>query len=130
MDRYQYLLVLAACVVATLPLEVVIGARVWRRPRRLAATLVIPLLAFSLWDVAAIAAGEWRYNRRYVTGVDLPGHLPIEEVAFFVVIPICAILTFEAVTRIRAGWRPRGRDTRSNRPGGPVGPVGPVGSEA
>lgn len=34
MDRFQYVLLMAACVVVTLPLEFVIGARVWRRPAR------------------------------------------------------------------------------------------------
>ena len=79
--------------------------RVWRRPRRLLASLAAPLVLFSVWDVAAIAAGEWRFNRRYVTGVDLPGHLPVEEVAFFVVVPICALLTYEAVKRLGEGRR-------------------------
>jgi lycopene cyclase domain-containing protein len=102
----QYLLVLAGCVVATLPLEVVLGARVWRRPRRLVATLAAPVLIFSAWDVAAIAHHHWTYNPRYVTGIDLPGRLPIEEVAFFVVIPVCAILTFEVVDRALSA--PRG----------------------
>ena len=106
MDHFQYLLVLAGCVVVTLPLEVVLGARVWRRPGRLAAALVAPVVVFSAWDVAAIGHGHWSYARRYVTGVDLPGRLPIEEVAFFVVIPVCAILTFEVVSRALAA--PRG----------------------
>ncbi len=98
MDHFQYLLLMAGCVVLTLPLEVVLGARVWRRPGRLALTLVGPVVVFSLWDLAAIAAGWWRYSPRYVTGVDLPGRLPIEEVVFFVVVPVCAILTFEVVS--------------------------------
>lgn len=105
MDRYQYLLVLAACLVVTLPLEVVVGARVWRRPRRLLATLAGPVVLFSAWDGAAIAAGWWRLNRRYVTGVELPGHLPVEELAFFVVVPVCAVLTYEAVRRVGARRR-------------------------
>ena len=108
MDRYQYLLLMAACLVVTLPLEVVLGARVWRRPRRLLAAVVPPALIFSLWDVAAIARHHWSYARRYVTGWDLPGHLPVEEVVFFVVIPVCALLTFEVVGRI-GGRAARGR---------------------
>ncbi|MHB1536882.1 MAG: lycopene cyclase domain-containing protein [Acidimicrobiales bacterium] len=105
MDRYQYLLLMAACVVVTLPLELVLGARVWRRPRRLAAAVLPAVVIFSLWDVAAIAHHHWRYNPRYVTGWDLPGRLPVEEVVFFLVVPICALLTFEVVGR----FLPRGR---------------------
>jgi lycopene cyclase domain-containing protein len=98
-ERFQYLLLLLGCVVLTLPLELLLGARVWRRPRRLLAAVVPAVVVFSLWDVAAIAHHHWRYNSRYVTGWDLPGHLPIEEVLFFAVVPICALLTFEVVSR-------------------------------
>jgi lycopene cyclase domain-containing protein len=99
-DHLQYLGVMAACVVATLPLELVFGARVWRRPARLAAVLAAPVVIFCAWDVAAIAHHQWHYAARYVTGVDLPGRLPIEEVVFFVVVPVCAVLTFEVVSRM------------------------------
>lgn len=102
MDRFQYLLLMAGCVVLTLPLELVLGARVWRRPRRLLHALIGPVIIFSAWDVAAIAHHHWHYSRRYTTGWDLPGGLPVEEVVFFVVIPICALLTFEVVSSVLA----------------------------
>ncbi len=100
LDRYQYLLLMAGCLLVTLPLEFVFGARVWRRPRRLLFALVPTVLLFVLWDLAAIAREHWTFNARYVTGRQLPGNLPIEELAFFVVIPICGLLTLEAVRRI------------------------------
>jgi lycopene cyclase domain-containing protein len=96
-NRFQYLGLMAACLVVTLPLEFVYRAEVWRRPRRLARVVGFPAVVFSLWDVAAIHHGLWRYNRRFITGWDLPGHLPVEEVVFFVVVPICSILTYQAV---------------------------------
>jgi lycopene cyclase domain-containing protein len=58
-DRYQYLLLMAACLVVTLPLEFAFGARVWRRPRRLFVALVPPVLVFAVWDVLAIAREHW-----------------------------------------------------------------------
>ncbi len=100
MDQYQYLLLMGACIVLTLPLEFVFGARVWRRPRRLLAALVPTVVVFSIWDVAAIARGHWSYSDRYTTGWLLPGDLPLEELVFFVVIPVCGLLTLEAVRRI------------------------------
>ena len=36
----------------------------------------------------------------YVTGWDLPFDLPFEELTFFLVIPICSLLTLEAVRRV------------------------------
>jgi lycopene cyclase domain-containing protein len=99
-DRYQYLLLMGACLVITLPLEFVFGARVWRRPRRLLIALVPTVLLFVLWDVVAIAREHWTFNASYVTGRQLPGNLPVEELAFFFVIPICGLLTLEAVRNI------------------------------
>ena len=96
-----YLAVMAGCLVVTLPLEVVLKARVYPRWRRLGLTLLPILAVFITWDVVAIHAHDWAY--RHLTGVRL-GNLPIEEVVFFVVIPICSILTLEAVRRLRPSW--------------------------
>ena len=96
LDRWQYLIVMAACLVITLPLEV-IGARVYRRPMLLVRAVLPVALVFLVWDAIAIAAGAWTYSPQYLTGVLLPFDIPIEEVAFFLVIPICALLTYGAV---------------------------------
>ena len=106
MDRYQYLLLMGACLALTAPLELLYGARVWRDPRRLARTLALPAALFAVWDVLAIRAGVWDFNPRYVTGWLLPFDLPVEEAAFFVTIPICSILAYEAVRRSLAGQGP------------------------
>lgn len=99
MDRYQYLLLMGACLALTLPLEFIYGARVWRRPLRLVQVLAVPVAVFAVWDVLAIRAGVWGFNPRYVTGWELPLGLPVEELVFFLAIPICAILAYEAVRR-------------------------------
>jgi lycopene cyclase domain-containing protein len=102
--RFQYLLLLGACLAGTLPLELLLGVRVWRRPARLAKAVLPVTLAFSLWDVLAIRGRLWSYAPRYTTGWEVGFGLPIEELAFFVVIPICGILSVEAV-RVRLGER-------------------------
>ena len=100
MDHFQYLLLMGGCLLLTLPLELVLGARVWRRPRRLLVALVPVVVVFSVWDVVAIARGTWDYSRRFTTGVLLPFDMPLEELVFFLVIPICGLLTYEAVGRV------------------------------
>lgn len=100
MDEFQYLLLMGGCLLITLPLEFVLGARVWRSPRRLFRALWLPVLIFVTWDIFAIARDHWDYNPAYVTGWELPGNLPIEELVFFVVIPICSLLTYEVVGRV------------------------------
>lgn len=100
---------MAACVVITLPLELLLGARVYRQPRRLLGTLVIPFVAFFVWDAVAIARGDWFFSSRFTTGWTVPLSVPVEEVVFFVVIPICALLTFEVVNRLLTPSAPRPR---------------------
>jgi lycopene cyclase domain-containing protein len=97
-----YLLVLLGCVVVTLPLELVLGVCVYRRPRRLLFALAPVLVVFLCWDALAVHAGQWSYHR--LLGVRV-GNLPIEEVLFFLVVPTCAVLTLEAVRRRRPTWR-------------------------
>ena len=104
--HYTYLLILAACVVVTLPLELVLRVGVYRQWRRLIGVLAPVIVLFGAWDELAIHQGMWSYDSRYVVGVALPGTLPLEELLFFVVIPICSILAYEAVLTRRPQWRP------------------------
>lgn len=97
-----YVLVLLGCLVVTLPLELVLGVRVYRRPRRLLLALVPVLAVFITWDALAVHARQWSYHHLLAVRV---GNLPIEELAFFVVVPTCAVLTLEAVRRQRPAWR-------------------------
>lgn len=97
-----YLLLLAGCVLGTLPLEFALRTRVYARPRRLLLSLVPVLVPFTAWDAYAIASHHWAYDPHQLTGVRL-GNVPLEELLFFLVIPTCAILTFEAVRAVR-GW--------------------------
>jgi lycopene cyclase domain-containing protein len=99
-----YLAVLAFCLLGTLPLEVWLGVRVYRQPRRLLLTLLPVVAVFYLWDVYAIAADHWSFDPAQTVGLVLPGGVPVEELLFFVVIPTCAVLAFEAVRRVK-GWR-------------------------
>lgn len=99
MDHLQYLGLLVGCAAVTLPLELS-GSRVYRRPRRLARAVLPVAAIFVAWDVIAIAGGVWWYNPRYVTGVTLPPSLPLEEALFFLVVPVCGVLTLETVRRL------------------------------
>lgn len=104
MSHLAYLLLLAACLLGTLPLELFLGVRVYAQWRRLLATLLPVVVVFGGWDLFAIRRGLWSYDPHYLIAVTLPGHLPVEELLFFVVIPICAVLTYEAVRARRPEW--------------------------
>jgi lycopene cyclase domain-containing protein len=104
MDRLQYLALMGACVLITLPLEAVLGARVWRQPRRLALAVLPALGLFVAWDLWATSSGTWGFNGDYTIGLTLPGGMAVEELVFFTVIPICGLLTLETVRLLLARW--------------------------
>ncbi len=95
-----YLLVLGACLLGTLPLELVLHVGVYRQWRRLLMTLLPVAAVFVTWDVLAVHAHHWRFDPAQVLSPRVLG-LPLEELAFFVVIPLCSVLGYEAVRRKR-----------------------------
>ena len=101
MSHLSYVAVLAFVVVGTAWLEVALRTRVARRWRRLLLAVVPVVVVFSAWDLYAIAAGHWTFDPERTTGVLLPGGLPLDEVLFFVVVPVAAVLTLEAVRSVK-----------------------------
>jgi lycopene cyclase domain-containing protein len=100
MRHLAYLVVLAGCLVSAIWLEPVLKVNVLRRWRRLLLTVLPVVVVFVLWDLGAIAAGHWTFDPQQTTGVLFPGGLPLDEVLFFVVVPVCAVLGFEAVRAV------------------------------
>jgi lycopene cyclase domain-containing protein len=83
----------------TLPLEL-FGAGVYRQPMRAVCAVLPVAVVFVIWDAIAIATHVWTYHPLYVTGIELLGRIPVEELLFFVVIPLCGLLTYNAVDTI------------------------------
>ena len=100
MRHLAYLSVLAGCLVAAVWLEPILKVNVFRRWRRLLLTLLPVVLVFVAWDLAAIAAGHWTFDPEQTTGIVFPGGLPLDELLFFLVVPVCAVLGFEAVRAV------------------------------
>jgi lycopene cyclase domain-containing protein len=91
---------LAFCLVGTLPLVPAFRLRVLRQPTRLLLTVVAVGSPFLVWDLYATRSGHWRFDAAQTLPWRVAG-LPLEEIAFFVVIPLVAVLTYEAVRVVR-----------------------------
>jgi len=105
-DRLQYLIVLGACLLITAPLEL-FGSGVYRQSGRAVAAIVPVAVVYLIWDGIAVAAHVWSFNPRYVLAWSHPVSLPVEEVLFFVVIPLCGLLTYSAVDSLLSVLRRR-----------------------
>lgn len=104
MQHFTYLAVLAFIFIGSAWLEVALRTRVFRRWIRLLLSLAVPLAVFVLWDWWAIASGYWSIDPDSTIGVQLFGVLPLEELIFFLVVPLASILSLEAVRSVQ-GWR-------------------------
>ena len=105
MRNFAYAAMLAFCLLGTLPLNWFFGLGVLRQVRRLVLSIAPVIIVFVLWDVAATHAGHWQFDLSQTLPIRLWG-LPLEELGFFLVIPLAGLLTYEAVgvvmTRRRA----------------------------
>ena len=98
--QWSYVAMLAFCLLGTLPLVPAFRLRVLAQPVRLALTIALAGTPFLLWDLYATEAGHWWFDADQTLPWRVAG-VPLEEVAFFVVIPLVAVLTLEATRAAR-----------------------------
>jgi lycopene cyclase domain-containing protein len=97
---------LAFCLAGTLPLVPAFRLRVLKQPGRLLLTIGLAGTPFLLWDLWATHVGHWWFDEDQTLPWRIAG-LPLEEIAFFVLIPLVSVLTLEGVRAARRGTRPR-----------------------
>ena len=88
------------------------------RWRRLLLTFLPVVVVFFAWDAYAIAQGHWWFDTDRILGLYAPGSVPLDEILFFITIPLASVLTLEAVRSVR-GW-----------PAGDEAPAPPAGEPA
>jgi lycopene cyclase domain-containing protein len=127
MEHLTYLALLAGCLVVTAPLELVLRVRVYARWRRLLLALVPELVVFGVWEIYAVARHHWAYDGAQVLPPRVAG-MPVEELLFFLVVPVCAVLALEAVRKV-TGWDAGYPATPSDGHGSIAARPAPTGSE-
>ena len=115
LQHWSYVAMLAFCLAGTLPLVPAFRLRVLGQPRRLLLTILAAGSPFLVWDLYATWAGHWRFDAAQTLQWRVAG-LPLEEIAFFVVIPLVSVLTYEAVRTVRRLGRARGPRQRRGIP--------------
>jgi lycopene cyclase domain-containing protein len=94
--KLEYFIVLAVCLAGPLVLSFSKKLDFYKFPARLVFSILIPFIVFVIWDIWATGRGHWGFNQNYITGIKIV-NLPVEEVLFFIVIPFCALFTWETV---------------------------------
>lgn len=114
LPHWSYVAMLVFCLAGTLPLVRVFRLDVLRQPRRLLLTVALAGSPFLVWDLWATQVGQWWFDRAQTLPWRVAG-LPLEEIAFFVVIPLVSVLTFEAVKVASTRDRPQRSEDRARR---------------
>lgn len=104
MVKFGYLAMLAFTVVGSFWLELLLKVRVLARLQRAFLAIAPVAILFLIWDALAIKHHDWYFDRRQIMGIYGPFHIPLEEFLFFLIVPLAAIMTIEAVRKRRPHW--------------------------
>lgn len=96
---YSYVLVLTACLVLTIPLEFIFELGVLRNPLKTLRSIWLPIFVYLLWDIVATHFGHWSFSNDHTLSIKILG-LPVEEYLFFIVVPLCGLLTLGSVKKL------------------------------
>jgi lycopene cyclase domain-containing protein len=95
--NWSYVAMLLFTLIASWWLEFAFKFKVLRRPKKLLLSILPVSAFFLLWDAFAIFQKHWTFDPDQILGFYGPLNIPLEEFAFFIIIPIAAILTLEGV---------------------------------
>jgi lycopene cyclase domain-containing protein len=91
-------------IIGSFWLEIVLKVGVLRRVKRLFLSIAPVAILFLIWDAYAISQGHWYFDSNQILGVIGPFDIPLEEVLFFIFIPIASVMTIEAVRTVKKHW--------------------------
>ncbi len=104
MEKYGYLAMLAFTLCGSIWLEVFLKVGVIRRFKRVIISILPTALFFLIWDAYAINRGHWYFDKNQILGILGPFEIPLEEFLFFLIVPLAALLTIEAVRTVKKHW--------------------------
>lgn len=103
-QKYGYLAMLAFTLFGSIWLEVFLKVGVVRRIKRVVLSILPAALLFLIWDAYAIHSGHWYFDETQILGIFGPFGIPLEEFLFFLFVPLAALLTIEAVRKVKKYW--------------------------
>ena len=104
MGSWSYMAMLGFTVCGSFWLEIFLKVQVLRRVKRLVVSVLPVAMIFILWDAFAIGHKHWRFDSHQILGIFGPFDIPLEEFIFFLIIPIAAVMTIEAVRIVKPSW--------------------------
>ena len=104
MRSWGYMAMLIFTVFGSFWLEIFLKVGVLRRAKRMALSILPIAALFVGWDAYAISRNHWHFDLTQILRIYGPFNIPLEEYLFFIIVPIAAIMTLEAVRKRRPHW--------------------------
>ena len=101
MRHLGYSAMLAFTIAGSFWLEIFLKIRVLKRFNKVIKALIPGFILFVIWDAYAVSRGHWWFDPAQILGIYGPFKIPLEEYLFFLIVPIAAIMTISAVTKVR-----------------------------
>jgi lycopene cyclase domain-containing protein len=102
--KFGYLTMIVFTIIGSFWLELFLKVGVLKRIKRVILAVAPISFLFIAWDAYAIRSGHWRFDGDQILGIFGPFGIPLEEYLFFIIVPIAAIMTIEAVRRVKKDW--------------------------
>jgi len=103
-QKFGYLAMLAFTLFGSIWLEVFLKVGVVRRFKRVILSILPTALFFLIWDAYAINRVHWYFDKNQILEIFGPFGIPLEEFLFFMIVPLAALLTIEAVRTVKKNW--------------------------
>ena len=104
MQKWNYMAMLIFTVCGSFWLEIALKVGVLRRIKRVVLSVLPISSLFLIWDAYAINRGHWYFDEKQILGIFGPFEIPLEEFLFFLIVPLAALLTIEAVRTVKKHW--------------------------
>ena len=93
---YTYLWINVAIILGPLCATPLSQVAYYRKFKALAVAIVAVGSVYIGWDMIVTRWGEWSFNPRYVSGIQVI-NLPLEEILFFITVPYSCLFIYEAL---------------------------------
>lgn len=100
MTHFSYLAVIAFITLCAFGVNLGFRLRIAERWLELAQTQLAILVIYLSWDTWAIAKKSWFFDSQQIVNVDVLPKVPLEELLFFLVVPIMTILSYQALLKL------------------------------
>lgn len=107
MGELNYLGVLLFIVMCAIGVTIVFKVRAPRFWRTFLIVDSIVLAVYLFWDYWAIEKKIWSFDPEQTVGIKVFGIIPVEEILFFIIVPLMTIITYLALINLIAKVKAR-----------------------